>query len=154
VTLNTYSNSDATLTTGGDTLTNIEFLQFSDKTLFLLGGPQAAVARLYTSAFGRTPDVAGFEAQAHAADAGVSLLDLARNFISSAEGQAHFAAADNTAFATALYRTALGRDPDPLGLQAWLNFLGAGHERAEMLVAFANSAEQRSLTANWLFQIG
>jgi serralysin len=154
VTLNTYSNSVATLTTNGDTLTHVEFLQFSDMTLFVLGAPQAAVARLYTSAFGRTPDIAGFEAQAHASDAGMSLLDLARNFINSAEGQAHFGTADNTAFATALYRTALGRDPDPSGLQAWLNFLGAGHERAEMLVGFANSAEQKSLTSGWLDQIG
>ncbi|GIL38018.1 DUF4214 domain-containing protein [Roseiterribacter gracilis] len=154
VTLSSYSNSSATLTSTGDTITGVEFLQFSDSTLFLLGPSQAAVARLYTSAFGRTPDVGGMTAQAHASDAGTSLLDLARAFLNSPEGQSHFATADNTAYVTALYKTALGRDPDAAGLQVQVNALNAGLERASLLANFANSAEQKALTASWLYQIG
>lgn len=153
-TISTYVDSVATMTTTGDTLANVEFLEFSDKTIAILAPTQAAVARLYTSAFGRLPDIAGLEVQLHASDAGTSLLQLARNFLASAEGQSHFSQADNTAYATAIYKTALGRDPDAAGLKVQVDWLNAGGDRAQLLVNFSASAEQKALTSAWLYQIG
>jgi V8-like Glu-specific endopeptidase len=147
-------NSVATLSTGGDTLTNIEFLQFSDKTLFLLHAEDAELARLYSSAFGRIPDIPGFEVQAHAAAAGLSAQAIAANFIAGTEGQSLFAGTDDRAFAASLYHTALGRDPDAGGLQFWLDYLGAGYSRSDMLLGFAASAEQQARTASWLYVLG
>ena len=61
------TNSDGSVTTtdtvvgrdGIDVLLNIEFLEFTDQTVFVENANSANIARLYSAAFDRAPDTAG-----------------------------------------------------------------------------------------------
>jgi Ca2+-binding RTX toxin-like protein len=144
---------DSTGVEGTDTLTNVEYLQFTDRTIYALTGSEASTARLYSAAFARAPDAAGLTWQIDAGlHAGLSLQQLAANFIASAEFVARYGInVSNTDFATALYKNVLGRDPDPGGLAVQVNALESGMSRAQILLNFADSVENKSkVAAEWL----
>ena len=62
--------------------------------------------------------------------------------------QARFGAGlSDTAFVTSLYRTVLGREPEPDGLAFWVQDL-AGGSRGRTLAGFSESAEYRAITAS------
>ncbi len=138
---------------GTDTLTSIEALHFSDKTMFALTGDAATVARLYSAAFARAPDEAGLRFQIVAGlGGGLTPLQLASNFLGSAEFQQLYGAGvTNTQYATQLYRNVLGRDPDAGGLAVQVNALNGGLGRDSLLLNFAESAENKTkVLADWL----
>ncbi|GIL39860.1 DUF4214 domain-containing protein [Roseiterribacter gracilis] len=139
---------------GKDTLTNIKVLQFSDQTMFRLTGDEATVARLYSAAFARAPDVDGllFQIQ-NGLGGGLSLQQLAANFISSAEFVAKYGAnVSNTAYVTALYTNVLGRIPDPAGFDFQLNALNTGVvNRTTLLLNFADAPENKAkVIGTWM----
>lgn len=149
----TGSGAEHTVTgEGTDTLRRIEALQFSDRTLYMLGGSDATVARLYGAAFGRAPDTGGMAVQLNALHAGLTPLQLAANFIGSAEFVARYGAATTDAqYVTALYNNVLGRIPDQGGFNVQVNALAQGLSRAQLLVNFGESAEnQARAAADWL----
>ena len=130
---------------GVDTLKNIEFLQFSDKTLFVETSNDANIARLYSAAFGRAPDPAGLSfwediyasnisASAKSAGYYTALAQtndgagasIAANFMQSSEFQSHYGSLTDTAFVNLLYQNVLGRPADQAGLNLWLGQLGGG----------------------------
>ncbi len=105
-------------------------------------GHSDAVARLYVAAFGRTPEINGFNFWVDAyATAQWSLPDMADFFIDSAEFEQRFGAVDNTDFVTQLYANVLDRAPDAGGLAHWVGELADGLERWELLLRFSESPE-------------
>jgi hypothetical protein len=105
------------------------------------------VARLYTAALNRAPDPSGLNFWASAIGAGVPISQLASQIGASAEFQTRFNAPDNTGYVQQLYRNALGREADADGLNYWLGRLNGGTTRGDVLVAFAESAENKARTA-------
>ncbi len=147
----------ATTVTGGpetgiDTLTGIEEARFVDGVLtFDLDSASARVMRLYDAALDRGPDQGGLETYAAALARGtVTLQSLANAFAASGEFQSRYGNLSNQAFVEQLYRFALDRNGDSAGVQAWVSNLNAGMSRGEVLVAFSESSEHRTLTASSL----
>jgi Ca2+-binding RTX toxin-like protein len=137
---------------GTDTLREIEVLQFSDKTLFAVTGADATVARLYGAAFARAPDAAGLGVQLGALAGGTTQLQLAQNFIASAEFKLRYGTAPSDLdFVKLLYNNVLGRDPDAGGYAVQTNALATGLSRPQMLLNFADSPENKTkVSADWL----
>ena len=108
------------------------------------------VARLYDATFGRHPDAGGLQFWADRIESGaLALAGVARGFEGSAEFQASYAGLDNAGFVTRLYQNALHRAPDAGGLANWTANLDAHVlSRAEVLLAFSESAEHQMLTAD------
>jgi parallel beta-helix repeat protein len=151
---------------------NYEGLQFSDKILFVENADNANIARLYSAALDRAPDLAGefgWEAYykafipnvAKAQGIYVSLAEtpfnglpsLADGFILSPEFQQRYGALNNSGFVNQLYHNVLNRAPDEAGLDGWLNLMDHGTSRAVILVGFAESSENIAKTAaDWLLQ--
>jgi hypothetical protein len=110
-----------------------------------------AIARLYAVALDRAPDAGGLSFWVNQEKFGMPHLAVAQAFVNSPEFQAHTAALSDSGFLGLLYNTALRRAPDTAGEQAWMQFLGAGHSRGEVLVGFADSTEMKAATAAWTY---
>ena len=156
-----------------DVLNNVEYLRFEDKTVFVLGADAANIARLYSAALGRAPDIGGLSgwedifstlvpSSAKAQGVYVSLSQtpvsglpsLADGFILSPEFQLKYGALSESQYVSQLYRNVLDREPDAGGLAGWLDIMHSGGTRAFVLVGFAESPENISKTAaDWLIQI-
>jgi serralysin len=116
-------------------------LQFIDTSV------EAQAGRLYQAAFGRAADSAGVAYWAGSLHAGASLVDIAGDFLASAEFQAHYASPDDAGFVTALYKNVLGRAPDAAGLSYWQTQLAGGTAtRAQVLASFSESPENEAIT--------
>jgi hypothetical protein len=137
----THSGADGT-----DTLTNVERLVFSDaKVAIDIDGHGGQAFRLYQAAFSRTPDVPGLGFQINALDSGLTLSQVAGNFIASPEFQATYGAnISNTQFVTLLYQNVLHRAPDSGGLQFHLDELANNQTRADVLTHFSESPENEA----------
>jgi hypothetical protein len=137
---------------GTDTLSNVEQLKFSDVTLVfdLTSSQDKLVYLLYQAAYARMPDNSGFRYWAGVADANhTSALSLADSFMSAPEFASRYGSAPtNASFVNSLYGNILGRTPDQAGLDYWTGQLNAGLARDQLLVNFANSAENATLTAS------
>ena len=126
-------------------VTNVERLQFTNGIVALdINGDAGQAYRLYQAAFNRTPDVGGLGYQTNALDTGLSLVQVASNFIASPEFQTTYGNVDNTQFLTLLYRNVLHREPDSGGLQYHLDEMASGQSRALELVHFSESPENQA----------
>jgi mono/diheme cytochrome c family protein len=112
-----------------------------------------AMQRTYVAYFGRPADPGGldfyskhylnFGLSTHVRDnldayaSNATIRELIDSFGTSAESQALYPGSDNTAFITAIYRNMFNRDPDPGGLEFWVNNLN-------------NKALTRAQAALWL----
>lgn len=107
---------------------------------------EAQAARLYRTALARYPDAGGLAFWRDQIEAGrCTLRDAANAFMASPEYASLYGNAPTSlAFATALYRNALRRDPDPGGLAYWVGALDKGVPRADVLLAFSESAELKA----------
>ena len=172
------TNGDGSVTTtdtiagrdGIDVLVNIEFLQFTDQTIFVENSDNANIARLYSAAFDRAPDTAGLSfweniysnnisaavkssgyyiALAQTNDgSGVTIAD---GFIQSGEFQHLYGTLASGQFITQMYENVLGRAPDSAGYNFWLSQMQAGTTQAMVLVGFAESPENMAkAAASWL----
>ena len=147
---------------GRFTLQGIERVRFSDGTLVVdPADPAFDVYRLYQSALGREPDGPGLVAWTYAHSVGMSMEEMARQFMASPEFQERFGAApgsegalqaaalDNAAFVDQLYHNVLGREGDATGYTSWVAALDSGAlGREEVLVGFTDSAENIQLVAS------
>ena len=108
----------------------------------------AEVARLYDTVFGRLPDAPGLGVWKTAIEAGqASLVQVADAFTASAEFKGQYGNLANRDFANALYVNTLDRAADQAGLDHWTGVLNSGVSRAEVVLAFSESAEHVALTA-------
>ncbi|HUR89853.1 MAG TPA: DUF4214 domain-containing protein [Ramlibacter sp.] len=126
-------------------VTNVERIQFTNGILGLdINGDAGQAYRLYQAAFNRTPDVGGLGYQTNALDTGLTLEQVAANFIASPEFQRTYGNVDNTQFITLLYRNVLHREPDSGGLQYHLDEMAHGESRALVLTHFSESPENQA----------
>lgn len=130
---------------GTDSLVNMERLHFADSALALdTSGNAGQAYRLYQAAFNRKPDLGGLGFQINALDTGLSLAQVAQNFINSPEFISTYGSLDNSSFVTQLYANVLHRAPDAGGLEFHVKNLSAGVTRAQTLVGFSESPENQA----------
>jgi len=113
-------------------------------------GVAGRLYRLYQAAFGRVPDVEGFGFWKNALDNHATTLpEVAEQFLSSAESKRLYGEkSDDSSFVARLYSNVLRRVPDEDGRNFWLNDLKTGAKRADVLMGFADSAENKARTAS------
>ncbi|WP_396190213.1 type VI secretion system tube protein Hcp [Flavobacterium sp.] len=130
---------------GTDTLSQVERLKFTDVNLAFdtaQGENAGEVYRLYTAAFGRTPDQDGLGYWLDRVDHGMGLEAVASAFIASPEFVATYGAnLSDSNFIHLLYEHALNRAPDAAGAAYWMNALSQGMTRGAVLASFSESAE-------------
>jgi hypothetical protein len=106
-----------------------------------------AVGRLYEAGLGRKADIAGLNFWYDVHADGNSELVIAREFLKSAEFTKNFGNAStmsNRELVEAMYENVLGRGSDGEGAAFWIGQLESGYGRENLLVAFADSAENLS----------
>ncbi len=130
-------------------LFGVERLLFDDAVVALdIDGNGGAAYRLYQAAFDRAPDEVGLGYWIDALDSGVSLHDAAVGFITSDEFIAlYHGIPDNATFVDGLYRNILHRAPEQGGYDYWVGVLAEGRDRADVLVGFSESAENKDALA-------
>jgi len=94
----------------------------------------------------RTPDLDGLGFWIANIDRGVTLLDVAKGFIDSAEFKSIFGVSpSNTEMVNRFYQNILGRTPDKGGLDFWIDVLDSKKATtAEVLSAFSESPENQA----------
>ena len=126
----------------GDSLTGVERLQFSDRSIALdADGHGGQAYRMYQAAFNRAPDKAGLGFWMSHLDNGMSLRTVAKAFLDSAEFQSSYGALGNEAFVNNLYANVLHRAGEAAGVAHWVDKLEHGTARADVLMGFSESAE-------------
>jgi hypothetical protein len=151
---------------------HVEFLSFSDKMVFVEGNDNANVARLYSAALDRPPDVTGLsgwedifandlpaavKAQgvyASLAQTKIGGLSIAGGFEQSPEFQSKYGNLNDSDFVTRLYQNVLDRAPSLSEVSAWLNLIHNGETHDMVLVGFAESPENIAKTSSdWLIHV-
>ncbi|NOQ64221.1 MAG: DUF4214 domain-containing protein [Methyloprofundus sp.] len=106
------------------------------------------VQRFYLNVLGRYPEQEGLDHWAnHLITEEFSAADVAYGFFLSGEfiDQNH----DDRAFVNIAYATILNRSPDAAGVSNWLNHLGSGLSRRDMIQGFLASQEFSVLAASY-----
>ena len=134
------------------TLSGVERLVFEDGLLALdTFGVAGEAYRLYQASFDRTPDAPGLAFWIGHLDRGaISLQDAAEAFLASPEFAGTYgenSTLQDAAFLDLLYLNVLDRLPDAPGYAFWQDQQAAGLSRAEMLVFFSESTENRANVA-------
>jgi hypothetical protein len=132
---------------GTDALAGVERLAFLDANVALdIGGGAGQAYRLYRAAFDRAPDLAGIGYWIGRMDKGAGELQVASEFISSAEFASLYGSAPSTTgFITKLYANVLHRVPDQAGYDYWVGAIDQhGAARADVLVQFSESNENQA----------
>jgi hypothetical protein len=109
-----------------------------------------SVARLYEASLNRQPDDAGLNYWIHNNLSGESLVDISNQFLHSNEFTNNFGNANtlsNAQLVNVLYQNVLHRAGEPGGVAFWESALGHGESRADLLMAFAVSAENVANTS-------
>lgn len=103
------------------------------------------VYRLYKAVFNRLPDIGGLAFWEGHYNSGMTLSDIANEFIKSNEFQNTYGlTVNNTDFVCLLYKNVLGREPDSVGLAFWVENLATGRStKVSVLVGFSESAENK-----------
>ena len=113
--------------------------QFLNSAEFGGAATEASINDLYTSLLGRGADEAGSDSWEAVIANGGSLADVAAGIAGSTEAQK--LDQSNGDFVRELYTTALGRDADDAGLDAWVNLLFNGTSRGEVAAGIVGSVE-------------
>ncbi len=134
-----------------DSLTNVERLKFTDKSIaFDFTGNAGKAYRVYKAAFARDPqsgDMSGLGFWISRIDSGMDMVEVAARFIDSNEFRSLYGQnPTNAEFLTKVYTNVLGRTPDQGGYDWWLNELNTNPSKtkAKVLADFAESGENQS----------
>jgi hypothetical protein len=137
-------------TGGTDTLTNVEHIQFSDRTINLTINSTAAgvvaadvktIEELYVAFFNRVPDADGLEYWISQRKAGQTIKQIADSFyaagVQSSSVTGYSSSMTNADFVNLVYKNVLGRTSgaDTDGLNYWTGALAAGKETKGSLVS-------------------
>jgi len=121
---------------------NIENFAFLDgRLVFASSDPAMEVYRFYQAALGRAPDPVGLNKWTADVQAGASLSSVAAGFINSLEFTTRFGTLDDAGFVNRTYQNVLGRGGDAVGFADWMNRLGHGLARQDLIVGFSESSE-------------
>ena len=138
----------------------LQFAESAPSVVNMLGtsgdSDYGEIYRIYETTLGRAPDATGLPGFLGQLQAGVSLTNIVEEFINSREYLNDYGTTSNARFVTELYKNGLGRSPDALGLQTWVNDLNSGASRANVVLAISDSLEARSDTSlathdNWVY---
>jgi Domain of unknown function (DUF4214) len=117
-----------------------------------------ALARLYSAAFDRDPNIDGLNFWVDSFEKGRSINGIANDFYKSQEFTKKYGPLTDTQYIEQLYRNVLGRDGEQSGIDFWVNHLRNGTARAVILASFAKSPENvaktNTLFANMHFEGG
>ena len=145
-----YTVTDKTGTDGTDTLTSIEALRFTDKSINLQIQAQAASApaadvvrlmELYVAFFNRTPDADGLSYWITQKVGGQTIYQIAESFYSAGVQFSNLtgfsSTMSNTAFVNVVYKNVLGRADggDAQGVAYWSGKLADGSASRGALVS-------------------
>lgn len=122
-------------------------IQFADGTLVIdIDGYPGTVYRVYQAAFDRKPDIPGYAFWLKAADADVSIEDIAAGFVDSGEFRRLYGTnPSNHDLLTRYYQNVLHRAPDPAGFDFWMRALNGGTVNfAQLLAHFSDSQENKA----------
>ncbi|WP_420473112.1 DUF4214 domain-containing protein [Noviherbaspirillum sp. ST9] len=110
------------------------------------------VYRLYRAAFDREPDTQGLGFHiASIENQGISLQQVAANFIASPEFSSRYGKLGASAFVTQLYANVLKRAPDDAGLKFHVDNINSGTvSTADVLLGFSESPENKAATSTAL----
>lgn len=117
------------------------------RMVFAADDPAAVVLRLYHVALGREPEAEGLNHWIDALSAGIPLETITRSFLGSDEFRSRYASLTDADFVARLYREGLGREADPDGHAHWIDLLGGGQDRAQVVLSFSESQENRDRLA-------
>lgn len=140
---------------GSLTATGIEFLAVRDGIYSLVGPLEELAERqfseeimlLYRAGLGRDIDSGGLDYWANALENGNAMDQMALSLIDSAEFAQRFGAPEamgDADFVAVLYQNVLGRDAAAPEIDYWHGQMSEGTERAQILLAFAQSEENRA----------
>ena len=136
---------------GTDTLTNVERLKFSDRSIALdvkEGENAGMVFRMYKAGLGREPDWPGLGAWLSVMDKGYDKYTvLAAGFTGSTEFKTTYGTLSNSEFVNLMYKNVLGRSG---GTQAqdWIDAIEIrGATREQVLFGFSESPENVKYSA-------
>ncbi len=107
-----------------------------------------SIARLYSAAFDRKPDIGGLNYWIGVYEAGQSLPAIAGGFYKSPEFTTTYGTLSDQQYVEQLYRNVLGRAGEQEGVGFWTNHLSNGVSRARILAEFASSPENVAKTAD------
>lgn len=130
----------------GYSFSSVERIIFNGNAFaFDIDGNAGQTYRMYQAAFDRKPDLGGLGAQINGMDNGLSLLQIANNFMNSAEFKLKYGTGlTNSGFVTQLYQNVLHRAPDAAGFTHQLNAVDTGAvSRGQLLVNFSESQENK-----------
>ncbi len=109
---------------------------------------EAYVARIYTKALGRNPEIAGLKYWTAEINARRKTpVQVAEQFFFAPEFTNK--KLNNTAYVKVLYRTFMGREADRGGLNYWVGRLNRGESRKSVLEAFAGCPEFRKIVKSF-----
>ena len=120
-------------------------LRFYDvETSTSLAGSEAQVYRLYQASFNRKPDVSGLGFWIAQQRQGLAVASIAQQFLGSPEFKTLYGAnVSAEAFVMAAYTNVLRRQPEVAGYAWWVAAIKGGVARADALLGFADSTENR-----------
>ncbi|MDH3303429.1 MAG: DUF4214 domain-containing protein [Acidimicrobiia bacterium] len=104
------------------------------------------IVRLYQAAFERLPSGRAFVYWRRQMINGIPAATVAASFAASGEFGSRYGQLGAAGFVDQLYRNVLGRTPSTTERSYWMGELAAGATRADLLLAFAESAEFRHRT--------
>lgn len=109
---------------------------------------QEFVRRLYENILNRPADDAGLQAWTNVLKSGTEQgAKVAQGFIDSTEFKSR--ALNDEEYLKILYRTFFDREPDSVGLEAWLRVLDSGLSRMHVFNGFADSAEFQEICSRY-----
>jgi Ca2+-binding RTX toxin-like protein len=132
---------------GSDELHNVERLAFTDMNVALdIDGVAGQAYRMYQAGLGRTPDAGGLGYWIEMMDRGMTLRELAANFMATPEFIGKFGGSnpEDAVFVTKVYNNVLHRTPDEGGFRYFMDALAAGNSKIDMLAAFSESPENQA----------
>ena len=133
--------------TGAMDFASVETLRFLDGSLYT--DPDTAGGRAYAlfrAMLGRAPDTASLGYWDNAAQS-YGEGAAAQGLLASAEAQARLGPFGGAGFVSALFRDALGREPEGAGREFWTGRLSDGASRAAVAAGIAGSEEAQSAHA-------
>jgi hypothetical protein len=106
-----------------------------------------SIARLYSAAFDRIPEVDGLNFWVESYESGRSLVDIAKDFYRSPEFTTKYGTLSDQKYVEQLYLNVLGRPGEQGGVDFWIGHRSGGVSRAKVMANFADSPENVSKTS-------
>lgn len=99
-----------------------------------------AIARIYSAAFDREPQIDGLNFWVVTREGGTTLIQIAKRFYESPEFTEKYGQLSNEDYVRQLFRNVLGREGAESGIEYWVGHLDNGVSRARILLIVGTRA--------------